>query len=286
MRYLSRFGVALGLFVTACEADDADDGSTGGNAPGTSANTTGSGQSTAATVTGPSSTSSTGEGGGMEMCSAPMTPCEEQGECCEGSVCGDTSLGHVCCGETGASCATIKGQDCCGDLWCVVGTCEDKPPCEGPCKQPPALIVEKDRLAAIGGSFLGICGDANHTYGYHVPAANLPSDDYSLEGEANDPVCEWYASAIDIGMDWPASRDWLAWLIEGVREGDLQGVAEVIGSYDGVDVRYWSDSAGWDQAGIPYTGQGHDTWTHVSIHRSSAYYDHGILAGWTADGPE
>ena len=80
-----------------------------------------------------------------------MTPCEAEGECCDGYVCGDTSLGHVCCGETGAACGTVFGTDCCGVNWCVIGSCEEKPPCEGPCKQPPALIVEKDRLAAIGG---------------------------------------------------------------------------------------------------------------------------------------
>lgn len=282
MRYLGRLGLVIGLVLTACEADDTDASATGGSGGG--AVTSGPGATTAATTSSGPSTSSTGQGGGGEMCSAPTTPCEEQAECCDGYVCGDTSLGHVCCGETSAACGTVFGTDCCGVNWCVIGSCEPKPSCEGPCKQPPALIVEKDRLAAIGGSFLGICGDVNHTYGYHLAAANLPSDDYSLEGEANDPVCEWYASAIDIGMDWPASRDWLAWLIENVREGQLIGVAEVIGSYDGVDVRYWSDNAGWDQAGIPYTGQGHDTWTHVSIHRSTAYFDHGILAGWTADG--
>lgn len=275
--------LVFGLVLSACDGDETDGSATGG-AGGGLAVTSGPGVTASTTAAGVVPTTSTGQGGGGPMCSSPTTPCEGDGECCDAYICGGTTLGQVCCGETAAACATVFGTDCCGVNWCVVGSCEPKPPCEGPCKQPPALIVEKERLAAIGGSFLGICGDVNHTYGYHLAAANLPGDDYSLEGEANDPVCEWYASAIDIGMDWPASREWLAWLIENVREGGLVGVAEVIGSYDGVDVRYWSDSAGWDQAGIPYTGQGHDTWTHVSIHRSTAYFDHGILAGWTANG--
>jgi hypothetical protein len=228
---------------------------------------------------------------GPEQCLMATAPCDSDGQCCEGWVCDMTSLGQVCCGNEGVSCATENGEDCCGDLLCIEGMCTspflDPLPCESPCKAAPALALERHRLEdVIGGSWLGICGDANHTYGYHVPAANLPADDYSLEGEANEPVCEWYAAAIDIGMDWPASRDWLRWLIEGIQTGRLRGIGEVIGSYDGENVRYWSDSRGWSIEGVPYTGSGHDTWTHVSIHRSTALVDHRILAGWTATGLE
>jgi MYXO-CTERM domain-containing protein len=226
-----------------------------------------------------------------DQCLMATAPCESDGQCCDGWLCDMTSLGQVCCGNEGVSCATENGEDCCGDLLCIDGMCAspflEPLPCESPCKAAPALTLERSRLEdVIGGSWLGICGDANHTYGYHVPAANLPADDYSLEGEDNEPVCEWYASAIDIGMDWPASRDWLHWLIEGIQTGRLQGIGEVIGSYDGENVRYWSDSRGWSTEGVPYTGSGHDTWTHVSIHRSTALVDHRILAGWTATGPE
>lgn len=236
-----------------------------------------------------SSTMEVGSGGSSEegpMCLAATAPCMDISECCADLQCGNTSLGQVCCGLEGIPCDTPNGEDCCGNLLCIDGACgynlEDV--CEGPCTAAPALTLEKQRLAAIGGSFLGICGDANHTYGYHVPAAKLPADDYSLEGAANEPVCEWHAAAIDIGMDWPASRDWLKWLIVQIANDDIQGIGEVIGSYDGVNVRYWSDNAGWSIDGIPYQGSGHDTWTHVAIHRSTTLEDHGILAGWTADG--
>ena len=222
------------------------------------------------------------------QCSMATVYCSDDLECCDGLICDDNSLGTVCCGDEGAPCATADGIDCCGDLLCVDGTCGypalEPLECEAPCKAAPALTLERQRLADIGGSWLGICGDANHTYGYHVPAARLAASDYSLEGEANTPVCEWYASAIDIGMDWPASRHWLMWLIEGIVNGDLHGIAEVIGSYDGDYVRYWSDNTGWNLEGIPYQGVGHDTWTHVAIHRSTAHEDHRILAGWSADG--
>jgi hypothetical protein len=228
-----------------------------------------------------------GSGGEAPSCGVATTPCSGEDECCAELECGNTSLGQVCCGQEGIACNTPNGEDCCGNLECVDGTCGydiDVPACGSPCKAPPALALEKKRLEQIGGSFLGICGDANHTYGFHVPAANLPSSDYSLEGAANDPVCDWYASAIDIGMDWPASRDWLKWLIQGIINGDIENVTEVIGSYDGQDVRYWSDDSGWTTNGIDYSGSGHDTWTHVSIYRSKALEDAGILLGWSADG--
>jgi hypothetical protein len=227
---------------------------------------------------------SSGTDGGM--CLPPTEPCSDPSECCGGRDCDDTSLGVVCCGREGAPCATENGEDCCDNLLCIDGVCgyEVAQACAGPCTAAPGLTLEKQRLDAIGGSFLGICGDANHTYGYHVPAANLPESDYSMEGSANDPVCQYHGAAIDIGMDWPASRDWLEWLIVQIQTDAITGVAEVIGSYDGVNVRYWSDSAGWSTEGIPYTGSGHDTWTHVAVYRSTTNDDHGLLFGWTEDG--
>ncbi|WAS95831.1 hypothetical protein [Nannocystis punicea] len=266
------------------------DETSSGSGPGSSSSSGG------VTTSGPGSTgaaeptttmeevSSTGSGG--PMCLAATAPCTDGAECCAGLECGTTSLGQVCCGQEGIGCATPNGEDCCGALLCIAGVCgyDVDDACEPPCTAPPALLIEKQRLATIGGSFLGICGDANHTYGFHVPAANLPADDYSLEGPANVPVCEWHAAAIDIGMDWPASRDWLKWLIANIASDEIKGIAEVIGSYDGVNVRYWSDSSGWSTDGVAYQGSGHDTWTHVSVYRSTTLEDHGILAGWTANG--
>lgn len=244
----------------------------------------GTGDATSATSM-PADDESGGSSGGP-MCLPATAACTDVAQCCAGLECGTTSLGMVCCGLEGVACDTPNGEDCCGDLLCVAGVCgyEGGEGCDPPCTEAPALVIEKQRLINnIGGTFLGICGDANHTYGYHVPAADLPADDYSLEGAANVPVCEWHAAAIDVGMDWPAARDWLKWLIPQIANDNIKGIAEVIGSYDGVDVRYWSDSTGWSVDGIPYQGEGHDTHTHVSIYRSTALADHGILAGWTAN---
>lgn len=147
----------------------------------------------------------------------------------------------------------------------------------------PGLLAELLRLQTVGAQFLGIVGDANHTWGYHVPSSRVLSSDYSMQGAANRPVGD-FACAIDIGMRWPASRDWLRWLIREIRDDRIQGISEVIGSYDGHNVRYWSDNSGWHTDGVAYQGTGHDTWTHIGIYRSTAYNDHGLLAGWTATG--
>lgn len=150
------------------------------------------------------------------------------------------------------------------------------------CQCAPGLVIERQRLERIGGTLLGCVGDQNHDYGYHLCTPAGPND-YSGWGTANIPVGD-YASAIDIGMDWPASRTWLQWLIKEIRDDRITGIAEVIGSFDGENVRYWSDSSGWMQEGVKYEDSGHDTWTHVAVYRSTAKQDHKILDGWTATG--
>lgn len=147
----------------------------------------------------------------------------------------------------------------------------------------PALLTELPRLSTVGAANLGICGDLNHHYGYHINSGRLPSSDYSMQGPLNRPVGD-HCCALDIGMGWPAARSWIRWLIQMVREDRIQGVAEVIGSLDGRTARYWSDADGWGDSGVPYNGEGHVTWTHVGIYRSTAFVDHGLLAGWTPTG--
>lgn len=285
----SRLAPLFVLFTVACSGSDAN-GPPSTQASGGSSSTGGfSGGGNWSGGGGGLAGASPGTGGdpGNPTCGVATTACSNKSQCCDGLECGTTTLGQVCCGMEGASCATENGEDCCGDLLCVNGACgydTGSTSCEGPCFPAPALAIEKQRLTALGGDFLGICGDENHLYGYHLPAAKLPDSDYSMQGAANDPVCEWHACAIDIGMNWSASRDWLKWLIGEIASDNIKGIAEVIGSYDGYDVRYWSDSSGWSVNGIPYDGSGHDSWTHVSIYRSTALDDHHILSGWTANG--
>jgi hypothetical protein len=47
-----------------------------------------------------------------------------EGSCCPGLVCGNTTLGHVCCGNKGAPCMRRDGADCCGSLECVNNVCQ------------------------------------------------------------------------------------------------------------------------------------------------------------------
>jgi len=148
--------------------------------------------------------------------------------------------------------------------------------------EAPGLVIEKRRLSTIGNNlFLGIIGDSNHSFGYHL--ADPPAGDYSKAGAANAPVGP-FSCAIDISMNWAASRTWLRWLIGEIAADRIKGISEVIGSYDGKNVRYWSDSSGWSVDGVKYEGTGHDTWSHVGIYRSTANTDHKILDGWTATG--
>jgi hypothetical protein len=54
-------------------------------------------------------------------CCLPETYACSGGSCCAGLVCGTTSLGRVCCGNSGAHCTRSDG--CCGSLECVSGVC-------------------------------------------------------------------------------------------------------------------------------------------------------------------
>ncbi len=56
-------------------------------------------------------------------CCLPATYACTDSSCCTGLVCGNTSLGHVCCGNAGAPCTRADGADCCGALRCVSNVC-------------------------------------------------------------------------------------------------------------------------------------------------------------------
>jgi hypothetical protein len=56
-------------------------------------------------------------------CCLPATYACTDSSCCAGLVCGNTSLGHVCCGNAGAPCTRADGADCCGALRCVSNVC-------------------------------------------------------------------------------------------------------------------------------------------------------------------
>jgi hypothetical protein len=56
-------------------------------------------------------------------CCLPATYACNGGSCCAGLVCSTTTLGRVCCGNSGAPCKRADGADCCGALRCVNNVC-------------------------------------------------------------------------------------------------------------------------------------------------------------------
>lgn len=129
--------------------------------------------------------------------------------------------------------------------------------------------------------FLGIVGDRAHTYGYHLGPDRIPklSADYSTQlprdvaGARRYPL---YACGYDIGMGWPGSRRWLAWLVRQCRAGRFPQIREVIGSLDGEHKLYWSGLRQFRTE--RYTGENHIDHSHISVFRDTAEQDHsGIL---------
>lgn len=131
------------------------------------------------------------------------------------------------------------------------------------CAKPPALKIEEARLKALGGTFLGICGDINHDTGFHLPGCALKSGDYSRRYGVGNPG---WAAAIDVGMNFAHSRDWLVWLVAQATAGRKPGLCEIIGKPAGKPVLYWAKWHDWKPQ--TYTGVGHDTHSHLGCERN------------------
>lgn len=111
------------LLMVAC-GSEGEGGGAGGSGSTTSSITgattvTSTGASTSGTTQSTSATASSGGG----ACLQATDPCDDETMCCDGLSCDTTTLGKVCCGGVAAPCATQNGEDCCGDLLCVAGTC-------------------------------------------------------------------------------------------------------------------------------------------------------------------
>lgn len=151
----------------------------------------------------------------------------------------------------------------------------------------PLLDLKADFETRIGPHWLGIVGDNTHYNGYHLGGYEVPFDDYSIThprdvAGINQYGGDW-ASAIDVGMGWPASREWFWWLILKTQRGLFPDIAEIIGSRDGVqDTRYIAANA----FSRPETWWGnHIGHTHISFYRDSIFRNHTYLFnGWTAVG--
>jgi hypothetical protein len=162
-----------------------------------------------------------------------------------------------------------------------------------------ALVSVLEHLERVGASLSGIGGNDAHRFGYHLSAVRLNANglggDSSLRGAGNNPPADLHAAcAIDIGRSaWRHHGEWLEDVRRRCAAGQLPQVAELIGdpdllpgpAIDGVKAMYAAPSTGWRW--VPYTGQGHTAWCHVSIYRRYANDDtfgDDLFAGWGPNG--
>lgn len=144
----------------------------------------------------------------------------------------------------------------------------------------PGLVLEAAAGKARGWLSSGICPDPNHKYGYHM--ANPRPGDYSLRGPLNRPVgshcCAW-----DMQTRTAGARRYVRSLFDRIETGAIEpSTAELIGSWDGVNVWYWV----WDRGHRVerYRGAGHDTWCHRAVFRSLATRRLGWMAAYDDNG--
>lgn len=139
----------------------------------------------------------------------------------------------------------------------------------------PVIEAEMADWTALGGGNSGICGDPNHTYGFHLTANQTSPDDYSRWRDPNGsdgPYVDWnYCCAGDFShRNDERLRAMHRSVLARLMRGELPMICEFIGQpWADQPVYYW---ARWN--GVTtlrrYTGAGHDHWSHVSWYRSMA----------------
>lgn len=153
-------------------------------------------------------------------------------------------------------------------------------------RNPAALqVLQSEFEGLIGDYWLGTVGDASHTYGYHLGGYEVSPDDYSIiETRDVNGIRQFggfFASAVDVGMGWPAARDWLKWLISETNRGAFPDIREIIGSTDGETCWVW-DRPTRSVVPQPANHIGH---THISFFRDSIFRNHAYLfTPWSATG--
>lgn len=151
-------------------------------------------------------------------------------------------------------------------------------------RNPPAMLELEDYVTAVmgGHNYLGVVGDDEHFNGYHLAGDEVPRDDYSTEQSRDRTGIKFgeYASAIDIGVEWPDCRLWFTWLLERIQAGDFPDLVEVVGSVDGkTDVYcYFTQGQGWYIG--PHNGS-HLTHFHLGFFRDAVFRSQlGIFTRW------
>lgn len=141
----------------------------------------------------------------------------------------------------------------------------------------PVIQTAMDEWVRLGGRNSGIVGNQAHDDGFHRAANEVPASDYSRRRDPNGsdgPFTNWnYACAGDF---WHGGNEALRTrhreVLARLRRNDptLSMICEFIGKpWADQPVMYWARWEGFQNL-RKYTGQGHDTWSHISWHRSRA----------------
>lgn len=139
----------------------------------------------------------------------------------------------------------------------------------------PQKLLDLDRyLRSKRVPPVGIVGDEDHTYGYHLGDDRISdADDYSIQHSRDRAGLSNAASAFDIGNhgDLP---DLTAWLVDQCRKrapgtGDIR---EVIGPGSDGRAYRWARENGW-QPQRRAKGDSHEWHTHISYYRDSERND-------------
>lgn len=127
----------------------------------------------------------------------------------------------------------------------------------------------------LGGGNSGIIGNSLHVYGFHRGASYVKATDYSRTHDpkgADGPYPNWgWCCAGDYHHGFaPTLMARHAVLLTRLMDDDpvLADICEMITKpWADKPVLYWARWDGVRNLKI-YTGQGHDTWSHISVYRS------------------
>jgi hypothetical protein len=139
------------------------------------------------------------------------------------------------------------------------------------CECAAAISAEMNDWVRLGGGNSGCCGNAAHTYGFHLPGSAVSTRDYSRSHEPGRPYNMSWACAGDFSHNNNASlRARHEVVLARLMRGELPMICEFIGKpWPNKPVYYWCRWAGIGTL-KQYTGSGHDTWSHISWWRSRA----------------
>lgn len=139
------------------------------------------------------------------------------------------------------------------------------------CVCASAISAEMADWVKLGGGNSGCCGNAAHTYGFHCPASNVPTSDYSRRHEAAKPYRMNWGCAGDFHHGYDAKLMAMhANVLSRLMRGELPMIAEMITKpWKNKPVYYWARWNGNSTLQV-YKGKGHDHWSHISWWRSKA----------------